>query len=133
MENERMAKLEVKVDEAIKDIDNLKSDRNLLHKMNVLLEVQIEANKKSDRKVDLLEGVIHSVNDNLTSLNNNQLELKNDVRKIATRQDEFEDELKKNAQKGMISVVEVGKQYIGWLIGIPLVIAGWYIAKLLGF
>ena len=119
-----MAKLEVKVDETIKDIENLKEDRNLLHKMNVLLEVQIDANKKSDRKMDMLEGVIHSVNDNLTSLNNNQEKLNEKLDVIDERVTVVEDRSKSNSDRGkfdMLSFFTVDlPKYVGLALGAGL-------------
>ena len=123
MENERMAKLEVKVDEAVKDIENLKSDRNLLHKMNVLLEVQIDANKKSDRKMDVLEGVIHSVNDNLTSLNNNQEKLNEKLDIIDERVTVVEDRSKSNSDRGKFDMLSFFTVDLPKYVGLAIIAA----------
>lgn len=102
---ERISSLETLAKANIKRLEKLEDNNNLLYKMNVLLEVLTDANKKSDHKIDLLEEVIHSINNNLTNLNSTQGQLNDKVDGIISRVDKIEDADEKQKDRGKFDVI----------------------------
>lgn len=161
MENERMAKVETRLDAYEKQLEELKNDVSPIERLNALIEVQIQVNDKHANEMKEMNAnfttelkefrtTISSVNANLTQLNNNQIlfardldELKNKVEKLPNQIEEVEDELnekieelhtelEEDQEKGKMPVIEFIKKYIAWLITFPLTIIGAFILKWLG-
>lgn len=142
--NERVSASETTLEAHEKRIERLEDDRNILYKMNVLLETQIEANKTSKEEVKLLKQVVYSVNDNLTNLNHTQEKLSDKidhvverVDKVDSRIDEIEDDSKKAIEEDSISIKKIFYNVVKWIFySMPISVLGavilYYLNKMLG-
>ena len=70
--NEKVARLEVTVQEHSKQLEKQQDKNDLQVEMNTLLKMQIESNKKQNEQMDKFGETLVKVNENLTSLNSKQ-------------------------------------------------------------
>mgnify|MGYP003397229474 len=90
---ERLGIAEARIANLEKTLGRVDDNTRLIHKMNVLLEVQIESNKHNAKKMDAFESVINKVNDNLTNLNSNHQEIKEAINQIEYSQKALSEDL----------------------------------------
>ncbi len=121
--NERLAKMEGKWDGIERRVDNqerrvskLEENNEILHKMEVLLEMQTENNKEHTRQLDSFEKTLVKVNENLSNLNRSQMEMKDDISNINNRIEEVEKTQEKNEDRGKIDVIGLGKEIFKYVI-----------------
>lgn len=108
---ERLKGAETNIENIDKRVSKLEGDNNLLHKMNVLLEVVINSNKELKRQTDGFYEVTRSIDANLTSLNNHQetlnskLDIVNDrVDAVNERVEKVEDEIEESEDSNSIKI-----------------------------
>lgn len=111
--NERMTRVET-IQEEHKKLLNSQIEKNeSLIEIKTLLARQIEDSRKRDDQMDKFELTLIRVNDNLTSLNHNQQQIKNDMGEISTRVSDIErnqEEQKIDTSKLMKTILrECGK------------------------
>lgn len=130
---ERLAKLETSQEMTNSRLKALESDKALLYKMTVLIEQNTRTAEKNSESVIQMGETFNSINTNLTGLNYSQNQLKESFKYVGERVDDIESEIRIIKNNGNINLWDVARKYITWIIGLPMVIAGWYLAKYLGF
>ena len=110
-----------------KRVEGVESMRDFMYSLdkNMALQTQlmtnvVEHNKQQDVKMEEFQSIIVSVNNNLTKLNEGQVELKDRV-------DNIEDKVEKNENKHLLDIRDIEKEKkIGLLkkYGEPAVIIG---------
>lgn len=128
---EKVAKLEEKVGSLVDRVNKLEDTTEILHKMEVLLEMQIEAGKDHTKQLDSFESTLVKVNENLSNLNRTQIEMQNDISSINNRIEKVEKGQEEIDEKSKIDYVVLGKNIIKALFMIiPTLISGWLAIKL---
>ena len=82
---ERLGIAEARIANLEKTLGRVDDNTRLIHKMNVLLEVQIESNKHNAKKMDAFES--------LTNLNSNHQEIKEAINQIEYSQKALSEDL----------------------------------------
>lgn len=145
---ERVKALEVEINHINDDVDTLKNDNTILHKMQVLLEMQtnsykelVDSNKrltenqiKFDERLDGFDRTLNSLNENITLLNKSQKSLQHEMASIkediSLTNNELADVKKKaeaNEEKSKIDMRDIYKKIF---IGIIMGVAGYFLAQL---
>lgn len=80
--SERLGKIETRLEEHSRLLQEQKEKNETLLEMKTLLSIQIEDSKKRDKQLESFEFTLIKVNENLTNLNHNQQQLSNRVSDI---------------------------------------------------
>ena len=127
MENERMAKVETRLDvhdEKFKSQDNrldkLENNTTILSRMELILEQQVEMNR--DQHVTL-----SSMNENLTNLNKTQEKMQHDISSISNRVEKVEKTQEVNKEKYKLDLSGLPKKAVLWGISLSLGLLSMYI------
>lgn len=127
---ERVSRVETRMDMIEKRVEKFEDTTNLIHKMNVLLEVQVDSNKKLQSQTESLQEIIRSVNDNLTNLNNR-------YDSLDERVDKIESDNIRIIKDDTISINGIIQNVVKWFaFALPLVVLGglatYYLNQYLG-
>lgn len=113
---EKVAKIEEKVSSVERRVDKLEDTTEILHKMEVLLQMQVESNEKQSEQMKRFEKTLLSVNDNLSLLNVNQSDMKEDISNISSRVEKVEEKQYEKSNRGKLDVMELTKDVIKYII-----------------
>jgi hypothetical protein len=114
--NERLTKLETKVEEHTKLLDKQQDRNEILIEMKTLLKMQTDVNVEQNKQMKEFNDTLQNVNENLTNLNINQQQMKIDMNEIGDRVEEIE----KKADEHKIDPMKVVKSvmsYLGTAVG----------------
>jgi chromosome segregation ATPase len=137
---ERIRGAETNIENLDKRVSKLEGDNNLLHKMNVLLEVVINSNKELKRQTDGFYEVTRSIDANLTSLNNHQETLNSKLDSVNDRVDavnervgKVEDDIEQTEDENSLKINLIWSNlFKGLLYSAPFTILLTLILKFLG-
>lgn len=133
---ERVSSIETKLHMYGKKIDKLEDNVNLIHKMNVLLEIQTNTSKD-------LKDVVRSIDNNLTTMNHTQEKLNDKLDRVDKRVDGVimtVEELKLDQlaedEADTIKISKIFQTILKWIAySLPVAIIGgvvmYYVDKLL--
>lgn len=118
-----MAKVESRLDEHAKILENQKEKNETLIEMKTLLKMQMEVNKEQNKQMKEITTTLNNVNENLTHLNINQEQLKKDMNSFGNRVDNLESTL--NERK-----IDLGKliKHIIWTV-VPTLVGAYLLFK----
>jgi chromosome segregation ATPase len=109
--NERLTKLETKVEEHSKLLDKQQDRNEILIEMKTLLKMQTDVNSEQNKQMKEFNDTLQNVNENLTNLNISQQQMKIDMNEIGNRVEEIE----KKADEHKIDPMKVIKQFLSYL------------------
>jgi chromosome segregation ATPase len=109
--NERLTKLETKVEEHTKLLDKQQDRNEILIEMKTLLKMQTDVNAEQNKQMREFSTTLNNVNDNLTNLNISQQQLKTDMNEIGNRVEEIE----KKADEHKIDPMKIFKSIMLYL------------------
>lgn len=122
IENERLARLEERLDEYAKKIAKLESSNELLYKMSVLLEVQTDLNKEQQRQMRENTKTLSQVNESLVKTNLIIEKMSERFDALEKRVDGHDDKIEVAEDKNTIDLRDSRKEYAKWLQNIPIVV-----------
>lgn len=133
---ERVSSIETKLHMYGKKIDKLEDNVNLIHKMNVLLEIQTNTSKD-------LKDVVRSIDNNLSAMNHTQEKLNDKLDRVDKRvdgviitvEDLKQDQLAED-EADTIKISKVFRTILKWIAySLPVAVIGgvvmYYVDKLL--
>jgi chromosome segregation ATPase len=116
--NERITKLETKVEEHTKLLDKQQDRNEILIEMKTLLQMQTDVNAEQNKQMREFGTTLNNVNDNLTNLNISQQQFKTDMNEIKTDMNEIGsrvEEIEKKADEHKIDPVKVFLKILGFI------------------
>lgn len=90
-----------------KKFDNIAWMRETLTKLNTIMDVMVEENKKRDTKDEQFTITINNINENLIKLHNDNTIIHKDIKETQERIHQVELEQKQNASKGKLDVINI--------------------------
>lgn len=109
---ERIARLEVITDDHKDEINRLKDDNQLLHRLTVLMEENSKRDEKRDLRLESFDNTLQNVNENLTNLNRSQEKIQQDISTISSRVEKVEKIQKEDKEKYSINLKGLPKTAI---------------------
>jgi chromosome segregation ATPase len=124
---ERLTRVET-VQEEHKKLLNSQIEKNeSLIEIKTLLARQIEDSKKRDEQMEKFEATLLKVNENLTNLNNNQQQMKQDMNEIGERVSDIE----RHQEEHKIDPVKLFKGILSYVVtGVGSIIIAYLLWKL---
>ena len=129
---ERVAKLETKVERHEELMKNQISKNEDIAILRTLMERQDQRDERQNKQLESFEITMKHVNDNLSSLNSTQQQMKDDLNEFGVRVEKVEKFQHDDKEKNTIDLNGVLKKFIIWAIGIGLTALAFYFYILLG-
>lgn len=125
--NERVAKLEEKVESHERSIIAQADKNESLAKLTTLMELQSKANEKQNAQLEKFGETLIQVNLNLTNINNSQQQLQKEVIQIGNRVEVIE----QKSDENKLDPSKVIWKIVGWVVGaIGAIILAYVLFKL---
>lgn len=115
-----------------KRIEKLEDNNEILHKMEVLLDLQVKQNERQTTQLDEFGKVLTKVNENLSQLNHSHLEMREDINVLDSKVEKVERKQEAEREKYKLDLSGLPKKAILWAVGVALAALSFYIYKKLG-
>lgn len=112
--NERVAKLEGRVDNHERSIQSQIDKNESLIKLTAIMELQTKSNEKQNVQLEKFGETLNRVDINLTNLNNSQQQLQKEVVAIGSRVEVIE----QKADENKLDPFKLFLKVLGWVGGI---------------
>lgn len=103
-----------------KRIEKLEDNNEILHKMEVLLDLQVKQNERQTTQLDEFGKVLTKVNENLSQLNHSHLEMREDINVLDSKVEKVERKQEAEIEKYKLDLSGIPKKAILWLVGLGL-------------
>ena len=120
---ERLVKVETILEDHIKEINKLKNDNMLLHRLTTNQEMLTEVVKENQSQMKDFSRTLININSNITQLNNVSDEIRNDLIDTQKELKDIKDDNENEVLRGKFDVIEFISKDAIKLIGIALLTA----------